>query len=267
MIKFFPIDYKSDENGFVSKPHSHRHYEIFYFEKGNASHFIDFKEFEIKDNSFFLVSYNQIHYITAKPQTHNLGYAISIDKEVIHLLDTELISLFGSFLQSPVFNLDKNPFFTILFQQIREELNGKKLKTNELVFNFLKILLTYVWREQKTISDKPENKNTTYLTFMGLLENNFKTIKSVQEYALLLSVTEKQLNRVCKLSVNQTTLSIIHDRVNLEAKRKLFYSKNQVKDICFDLGFEDTSHFNNFFKKMNNKTPTEFRKEMSQIFN
>jgi AraC family transcriptional regulator, transcriptional activator of pobA len=266
-IKYFPIDYKADENGFVSNPHSHKHYEIFYFEKGNASHFIDFEEFQIKDNSFFLVSYNQVHYITAKPNTHNFGYAISIDQEIIHLLDNELIGLFGEFSQSSAFFLEKDDFFTALFKQIQKELQFNKPKSTELTFGFVKTLLTYVWRARRNIITNKVDKNNPYLEYITLLENNFTQIKSVQEYAKLLSITTKQLNRICKEASNQTALSIIHERINLEAKRKLFYSENQVKDICYNLGFEDTGHFNNFFKKMNNKTPMEFRTEMSRIFN
>jgi AraC family transcriptional regulator, transcriptional activator of pobA len=266
-IKYFSIDYKADHNGFVSNPHSHRHYEIFYFEKGNASHFIDFEEFEIKDNSFFLVSYNQVHFITAKPNTFNFGYAISIDQAIIHLFDNELIGLFGKFSQSPAFYLEKDGFFTILFKQIHSELQYNKPKSTELIFSFIKIMLTYVWRERKNMPTEKVDMNRHYLEFTEQLENNFTQIKSVQGYAKLLSITTKQLNKVCKEESNQTPLSIIHERINLEAKRKLFYSENQVKDICYDLGFEDTGHFNNFFKKMNKKTPMEFRAEMSQIFN
>lgn len=265
-ITYFSIDYKAGDKGFVSKPHSHRHYEIFYFERGNASHFIDFEEFEIKDNFFFLVSYNQVHYITAKPNTYNLGHAISIDQEIIHLLDNELIGLFGKFSQSLAFDLEKDDFFTSLFVQIKKELQYKKPKSTDLAFSFIKILLTHVWREHHAITNNLDKKNP-YLAYTDLLELNFTQIKSVQAYAKLLSISAKQLNRVCKEAVKKTALSIIHERINLEAKRKLFYSENQVKDICYDLGFEDTGHFNNFFKKMNGKTPTEFRTEMSKIFN
>lgn len=266
-IKYFFIDYKTGDKSFVSNPHSHQHYEIFYFEKGNASHFIDFEEYKIKDNSFFLVSYNQVHYITAKPNTHNFGYAISIDPEIIHLLDNELIALFGKFSQAPAFYLDEDDFFSVLFKQIQKELQYKDLKSTELAFSFIKILLTYLWREQENAPSSKVGINKVYVGFIQILENNFLQIKTVQEYAKLLSITTKQLNRVCKEASNQTALSIIHERINLEAKRKLFYSENQVKDICYDLGFEDTGHFNNFFKRMNNKTPVEFRTEMAQIFN
>lgn len=266
-IEYYGIDYQTTDAGFVSNPHSHRHYEILYFVKGNASHFIDFEEYQITDNSFFLVSYNQVHYITAKPNTYNSGYAISISQEIINLLDVELRSLFGKFSQSPVFYLRINDFFTILFQQIKNELQSSRLKSTELTLSFLNILLTYVWREQQAVVSNKNINNNSFLEYINLLENNYKQIKSVKQYSKLLSITAKQLNRVCKQTLNQTALSVIHERINLEAKRKLFYSENQVKDICYDLGFKDTGHFNNFFKKMNNKTPMKFRTEMSQIFN
>ncbi|OAQ38954.1 hypothetical protein A5893_13025 [Pedobacter psychrophilus] len=266
-IKFFQIDYKTYNKGFVSNPHSHKHYEIFYFEKGNASHFIDFEEYPITDNSLFLVSYNQVHYITAKPDTHNLGYAISLEKEIFGLLGNELNNLFGKFSKSPAYYLKKNDLFTTLFQQIKIELEGKSQKSNELVFSFIKILLTYIWREERDIIKGKTLTDTPFLNFLHLIEDNFIKFKEVQEYAQMLSITTKQLNRICKKNTNQTALFIIHDRINLEAKRKLFYSENQIKDICYDLGFENTGHFNNFFKRMNEKTPLEFRIIMSRIFN
>ncbi|OAQ43487.1 hypothetical protein A5893_17260 [Pedobacter psychrophilus] len=266
-IKYFSIDYKANNNGFVSRPHFHKHYEIFYFEKGNASHFIDFEEYPITDNSFFLVSYNQIHYITAKPDTHNFGYAISLDREIFDLFENDLTNLFGKFSKSPAFYLERKELFTTLFEEIKTELEGKRQKSNELVFGFIKILLTHIWREERDTKKKKTQSGSVFANFLQLIEDNFIKIKSVQEYAKMLSITTKQLNRICKEISTQTALSAIHERINLEAKRKLFYSENQIKDICYDLGFEDASHFNNFFKKMNSKTPTEFRKEMSQIFN
>lgn len=265
IIKYYLIDYEADDNGFVSKPHSHQHYEIFYFEKGNANHFIDFEEYPIRDNSLFLISYNQVHYITANPNTYNFGYVLSIDQEIMYLFGNELMSLFGKFSQAPAFYLSQNELFTALFNQIQKELQENKPKSTELAFSFIKILLTYIWREkQNTLSGKGVTNNF-FLKYLQLVENNYLNIK--WKYAELLSITTKQLNRVCKEVSNQTALSVIHQRVNLEAKRQLFYSENQVKDICYNLGFEDTGHFNNFFKKMNNKTPTDFRAEMSQIFN
>lgn len=265
-LSFYQIDYQTKEEGFVSKPHSHNHYEIFFLEKGEASHFIDFKEYSIIDNSLFLVSKNQVHYITAEPHTYNFGYVVSISQDLFELLDKDLFQLFGSMTQSPAYQIEDKQFFSTIFQQIKIELSKHKPKTTKIVFDLLKVLLAYVWR----VSESPSSSNkseSSFLQFITHLENNFTTIKTVKEYAQLMNITTGQLNRICKANSNLTTLSLIHNRINLEAKRQIFFSQRQIKEISFQLGFEDTGHFNNFFKKMNGMTPKQFREEMHQIFN
>ncbi|MEM8907900.1 MAG: AraC family ligand binding domain-containing protein [Bacteroidota bacterium] len=49
-FEFYQIDYRANEKGFTSEPHTHPHYEIFFLEKGEASHFIDFEEYPIVDH-------------------------------------------------------------------------------------------------------------------------------------------------------------------------------------------------------------------------
>ncbi len=107
-ISIYQIHHQANEKGFVSKPHAHQHYEIFFFEKGEASHFIDFVEYPILDNSIFLVSYNQIHYITALPYMLNSGFVVSFDKPYFDLIDDDLQSLFCSFSKNPAYDLVHN---------------------------------------------------------------------------------------------------------------------------------------------------------------
>ena len=251
----------------MSQPHAHPHYEIFFLERGNARHFIDFEEHPIVDHSLFLVSKHQVHYITAEPHTYNYGFVVSIEPELVELLALELFALFGSFTQSPAYQLEANPFFPALFQQIKQELAAPKPKTIGIVFNLLQVLLTYVWRAATPLPSHPNQKETTFVQFIAHLEAHFTTIKSVQEYAKLMHLTTGQLNRLCKAHTNQTALKLIHGRINLEAKRKIFFSPMQIKDIGFQLGFEDAGHFNHFFKRLNGQSPKQFRAEMRQIFN
>ena len=56
-----------------------------------------------------------------------------------------------------------------------------------------------------------------------------------------------------------TPLQIINERIILEAKRMLRYSSLRVKEVSIDLGFEDPSYFNKFFKKITGITPADFR--------
>jgi AraC-like DNA-binding protein len=46
----------------------------------------------------------------------------------------------------------------------------------------------------------------------------------------------------------------------IEAKRLLCYTDRPVKQITFELGFEDVSYFSNFFKKHTQLSPLVFKK-------
>lgn len=269
-ISVHPINYKTSQKGFVSKPHAHQHYEMFFFEKGEASHFIDFVEYPITNNSFFLVSYNQVHYITAPPNTLNIGFAVSFNKAYFNLLDNDIQSLFYSYSITPFFDLEQNKdLFSILFRQVISELKDNQDKSSSLVLHYIKIVLIHITRLKKTDVEYEALKrlNPLWMRFLDAVEQSYKEKRTVAEYAQLLNSTTTQLNRISQKHSNVSALKVIHNRINLEAKRKLVYSNSQIKEICFELGFEDAAHFTNFFKNLNKQTPNEFRKSMSQIFN
>ena len=70
----------------------------------------------------------------------------------------------------------------------------------------------------------------------------------VKDYAELLCVTPNYLNEVIKLSINSSAKDFIQDRIILEAKRMAIFTGKSGKEIGFELGFEDPSHFSKFFK-------------------
>jgi AraC-like DNA-binding protein len=55
----------------------------------------------------------------------------------------------------------------------------------------------------------------------------------------------------------------IINRILLEAKRLLFYTDKPVKEIAYDLGYEDPAYFNRLFTHKTGSTPTNFKKNYS----
>ena len=55
---------------------------------------------------------------------------------------------------------------------------------------------------------------------------------------------------------------MVHDRLVLEAKRQLAFSNRNVKEICYELGFEDPAYFSRFFRNHTGTSPHEFREIM-----
>jgi AraC family transcriptional regulator, transcriptional activator of pobA len=96
--------------------------------------------------------------------------------------------------------------------------------------------------------------------FNLLVEANFCTEHSVSFYAQQLNKSPKTLSNLFPQYNQKTPLQIIQDRIITEARRLLSYTDKTVKQITYDLGFEDPAYFSNFFKRYTSLSPAEFRK-------
>jgi AraC-like DNA-binding protein len=97
--------------------------------------------------------------------------------------------------------------------------------------------------------------------FLLLLENHYKEEKAVDFYADRLNITSKRLNQILKAKLGKTIRQLLHERIMIEAKHQVIVSKQAIKEISYNLGFEDRSYFSRFFKKMTGQTPEEFHKQ------
>ncbi len=95
--------------------------------------------------------------------------------------------------------------------------------------------------------------------FLALLEENFRALHSVANYAERLSITPPHLTRSCRHVTGKSTLALIQDRIILEAKRSLVYSRMPISEIAYSLGFDDPAHFSKFFQRSTAVRPSRFR--------
>ena len=98
-----------------------------------------------------------------------------------------------------------------------------------------------------------------------LVELHYRKQHQVQFYAGLLNKSPKTISNFFKLYNSKTPLEVIHDRINLEARRLLLYTEKTIKEIAYELGFEEHTHFSNFFRKRNNISPSDFRASKKQL--
>ena len=77
-----------------------------------------------------------------------------------------------------------------------------------------------------------------------------------------MSLSAYQLNNITKTTLGKTASDVINDHIILEAKRYLLATSEQVNQIAYHLGYEDTSYFIRFFKKHTGKTPDAFRSNL-----
>jgi len=83
--------------------------------------------------------------------------------------------------------------------------------------------------------------------------------KTAQDYASALAVHVNHLNRAVKQVTNKSTTTHISERIITEAKALLHHTDWSIAQIAYALGFEYTTHFNNYFKRLTGNTPKSFR--------
>lgn len=127
------------------------------------------------------------------------------------------------------------------------------------------IQCTRIARNRLDITPKKEYSFEVVRKFYNLVDEHFRTKKQVQDYADILYKSPKTLSNIFSICNLPSPLRIIHERVEVEAKRLLLYSNKSVKEITDILGFEDQATFSRFFKKMTGLSAIQFRHEQANI--
>ncbi|MBC9932233.1 helix-turn-helix domain-containing protein [Chitinophaga qingshengii] len=152
-----------------------------------------------------------------------------------------------------------------MLDEIQSDYRGKY----DLIRAYLMEMLHLVMKtepSEKLYQQRNASERITAV-FMELLERQFPIeapgqlfrLRTASDFATELSVHVNHLNRAIKETTGKTTTHHIAERVVAEAKALLRHSSWNVAEISYSLGFEEPSHFNNFFRKHTQTTPTSFR--------
>ena len=195
------------------------------------------------------------------------GYIFFHDKEFYDLNFTrekvENYPFFSSTENMPLIILKDGEFsgIEISFREIVAEYRNRQLMGFQKICSLLNVLYIDLSRVYLPIGERAK-QNETQLAQVHrleiLVESNFRSIKYPRQYAQMMFMSEKNLNKICKITFNKTTSDVIADRIILEAKRMLVHSKFSVIQISVELGYIDDSYFIRVFKKRTGETPIQF---------
>lgn len=248
---------------FTNFPHKHDFFLVILFTQGKGKHEVDFETFKIEKGSLFVLKPGQMHYWELSDDVDGFVFFHSREffDQGFFSLSIKDFHFYNSFQGTPYFQLKVNQLNKIKF--LMNELITEYVKHDFLKWQKIHSLIVLVYIEISRVKTPLGNiNNQTYLTklrqFEDLIEENFRSEKFVKEYASKLNITEKHLNRVTKSCIGKTSTQLISERIILEAKRMLFYSKLNVTQIGEELGYFDNSYFVRFFKKNVGLTPLAF---------
>lgn len=181
--------------------------------------------------------------------------------------------LFFGASQLPVISLDQLDLekFDTLWKMFNIEMKSNDNLQIDMLQMMLKRYLILCARRYKSQENYPQERNETDLVreFNFLVEQHFRNKHSVADYAELLHKSPKTISNIFSKMDSKSPLKYIHERISLEARRLLYYTDHPIKEIAYQLGFEDIQAFSRFFKKQEGISPSEFKekRELGTIAN
>ncbi|MCV9928599.1 AraC family transcriptional regulator [Flavobacterium sp. LS1R49] len=244
------------------QPHKHDFYMLFFVEEGSGFHSIDFTQHTVGDNQIYFIRPGQVH-----------NWSLNINTTGFQLmLSPDIITIFSNLSQLPFFeqsvpsclSLIKDEFLELKehLQEIELGLPQNDLLTKEIVLLRLHLLFKLVQKDylkqfpEYEFSVRPEK---VIKKFNALIEDNFHVESSVNFYANKLSITPNYLNILSQKHLKIPASDVIKERTILEAKRLLTSTDLSIKEIAYQLGFNDNGYFSKVFKKYAGKTPGDFK--------
>lgn len=252
----------------IQDAHRDDHYMLILLQKGTISLEVDFTPIRFKGPSLCFVAPGQVHrYLERK---HFSGFFIFIDTSLVADQYRGIFATYEHFRQVVPISEDDLMFSCTLFlnqllSQERHSLSAAIVASQ--VHTLLGIASAHVMQSGVAGETNIGQRYNIAKQFKQLIKENFKTLKQVQQYAAALNITPLYLNEVIKELTGFPASFWIQQEVILEAQRMLYYTSLDVKQIAWELGYEDHAYFSRFFKKHTGMTALAFRTKNHDLSN
>ncbi|WP_118974207.1 AraC family transcriptional regulator [Taibaiella koreensis] len=248
---------------------------VFNFVKqGQGQYTIDDQTFDLEQGMAYFT--NPGHYRSYEWQRTEEVYLITLSeaflKENVHAgIFEEFPFLLAETFPGRRLTPDVFAEFERIYLQIHHEYNNRSPYRRRIIGNLFVVLLLkikeYFWPDYDPIYEG--NRSSVIVkNFKRLLEQHYRTLRAgkaeqvfrVQEYADAQNLHPNYLNNVIKTKTGKSIGTWIAEKTIAEAKSLLQNPGLSVKEITYTLGFAETAHFSNYFKKHTNMSPAAYRK-------
>jgi len=251
------------------KWHYHPEIELVYVNNGSGKRQVGLNLSNYNDGLLILVGSNL-------PHTGFTDYFDDERKEVVIQFKENFLgdSLKEVFEFKNIFNLLKTSKKGIAFEGDIKKKIGLAMLGLQYETSFQKVITLITILNDLSRSKNYEILNISNYNINGINENerirkafnfikdNYKKEVSLENVSKEVHMTVPSFCRYFKSQTNKTFIQfLIEYRIN-NALKLLIQSDKDIKNICYECGFNNYSHFNRSFKKINLISPSDYRKKI-----
>lgn len=257
--------HKPEEN-ILDTPIQFSEYSVIFVNQGEGIFYSDFGTYPFKGPTLLFSTPMQLIYIKNileveynVLQFHGDFYCIEYHREEVACNGL----LFNNIYLVPSVPLNTADYdsFKHLINQITEEIDTTA-PSDIVLKSLLQLFLAKSSQvKNRELEDDSHNslRDDEMERFKQLLETNFLTLRKPSDYADLLTMSPNNLTKRCTRYFKKTPSQLITERLILEAKKQLHLTRKSIKEIAYNLNFQDEFYFSRVFKKHTNESPQTFR--------
>jgi len=259
---------------FESPVHRLNFFVFVFIKSGSGRYTIDDHILEVKPNAVYFTNpghYRSFHWDSIE-EIYLITFSEDYLKEHVHAdVFSEFPFLLTETYPAKILKVEVFEELERLYKQIHKEYIGNSPFRKKIIGNLLVVLLLkikeYYWLDYNPIYEG--NRSSLIVkNFKQLLEKHYRELASgkaervfrVQEYADAQNLHPNYLNNVIKMKTGKAIGTWVIEKTISEAKSLLQHSDISIKEIAYRLGFAESAHFSNYFKKHTTQSPIAYRK-------
>ncbi|HTR01104.1 MAG TPA: helix-turn-helix domain-containing protein [Candidatus Acidoferrum sp.] len=273
LVHIEDIHERSSRNGWVIKPHRHTHlFQVLVMQSGEMEVRLDAGQQRLRGSWLVTMPTGVVHGFRFRPDTQGSVLSIAVTMQGMDA-ENQIGRLLDGVLARPlVIKLGaRAPLLRQLrhqLQALREELSARQEDQVLVLFAQVKLLLVALRRaagERSRLRDDSGAGLALADKLKHLVEQRYKDHWGIADYAGALHVSVSTLNRACRDAIGCTAKKLLQDRLHVEAKRRLIYTRETLDQVADSLGYKDTAYFARVFKSLEGTAPNEFRKSWHSL--
>ncbi len=245
------------------------YYAMILVQTGSGKLKADFSDHHFSENTLMCFSPFQPFMLETKDAIRGLCIHFHPDFFCIHKHQQETACngiLFNNIYDPPLFQMEASETGQLIpvVESMQTEMRHPGLSQYDLLISQLKIFLITasrikLGRNPKADADFSGKQPLILRDLKVAIETHFKAKHTASDYAELLHISPKALAKICKSYFHKTLTDLIAERIVIEAKRELYLTGKSVKEIAWELGYEDEHYFSRFFKRNAEISPQFYR--------
>lgn len=258
----------------ISEVYRTNYYTFLFVIDGKGSYTLDDKTYNFSSGTFYFS--NPGHIKSHSFDDIKNAYRIAVTEEfIIKYIHPDIFDEFPFLIAETsvpqkLSESDAKEFEEI-YKQIHYEFHSNAASNFSIIGKYVAILLFKIrdkfWKNYLPLEEGDRNsqivkafKQNLEQHFLDVSQGKIDRIFKATNFAELQNLNTNYFNQVIKSKTGKTVTDWLNSKMLTLAKGLLIHSPKNVKEIAYLLGFSDTAHFNNFFKKLTGNTPGEYRK-------